>query len=418
MNYIRAYRGFSLIELLLAIFILGIGVISIATLFPAGIAQQQKTVHDILGPIIARNAMTILRSRLEQEDFGGVEEFDSRWQFKTLNDGSTLSICNASSGGTVINPWPTICGDWMWFRPAIVPNDYGDPENPACIAVRGALDIFGTAEIDIVTDEGPANVELWPNTSVDDYQTGFVPPGIPYNKERYPDIDSNNDGNPDNLYWPVIRVFAGERQYPMWTGNPAQRPEAKYYWDCMFRRYEGRILVAIFVYRVVDPSQTGSYLVDTAGLVTPDFPRRVNLATETSTGSWDATLGSEVISGSELDDPTLDVNQWHYPGQWIVDQNGNVHNVQRGRRRPNDGPVRLAARPVELSGFYSIDNGFPNLGVNVHWWEETGIQPPAGADGLPIGIILQDVVTDIWFVPTKDSIGRRLIPVYATVQEL
>jgi hypothetical protein len=204
----------------------------------------------------------------------------------------------------------------------------------------------------------------------------------------------------------------------MWTGDPAKRPEAKYYWDCMFRRYEGRILVAIFVYRVVDPSQTGTYTVDTTGLTTPRFPRRVNLATETSTGSWDATLGSEVISGSELDDPTLDVNQWHYPGQWIVDQNGNVHNVQRGRRRPNDGPVRLAARPVELPGFYSIDNGFPNLGVNVHWWEETGIQPPIGGDGLPIGIILQDVVTDIWFVPTKDSIGRRLIPVYATVQEL
>ena len=61
MNRLLKHRGFSLIELLLAIFILGIGVISIATLFPAGIAQQQKTSQDILGPIIARNAMTILR---------------------------------------------------------------------------------------------------------------------------------------------------------------------------------------------------------------------------------------------------------------------------------------------------------------------------------------------------------------------
>ncbi|MBT4530807.1 MAG: prepilin-type N-terminal cleavage/methylation domain-containing protein, partial [Phycisphaerae bacterium] len=55
----RVHRGFSLIELLLAIFILGIGVISIATLFPAGIAQQLKTTDDVIGPIVARNALSI-----------------------------------------------------------------------------------------------------------------------------------------------------------------------------------------------------------------------------------------------------------------------------------------------------------------------------------------------------------------------
>ena len=44
-------RAFSLIELLLAIFILGIGVIGIAALCPAGIAQQRQSVDDVLGPI-------------------------------------------------------------------------------------------------------------------------------------------------------------------------------------------------------------------------------------------------------------------------------------------------------------------------------------------------------------------------------
>ena len=38
-------RAFSLIELLLSIFILGLGMISIAALFPAGIVLQQCCEH-------------------------------------------------------------------------------------------------------------------------------------------------------------------------------------------------------------------------------------------------------------------------------------------------------------------------------------------------------------------------------------
>jgi len=336
------------------------------------------------------------RSRLEQEDFSGAEAFDARWQFKLNPTGQQpISMCEAGITGAmeVINPWPTICGDWMWRRPAIVPLDYGDSADPLAIAVRGAIDIFATPETEVIAGQGIPIIEYWSNLN----NSGFIPPGIPYNKDRYPDI-INELGQAVSLYPPIVRVFAGERQYPMWTGDPAERPNAKYYWDCMFRRYEGRILVAIFVYRVTDPSQIGAFLIDTRGLTAPDFPRRVNLATETSTGSWDALIGSELLTGSENDNPTDKANQWQYPGQWIVDQNGNMRNVQRGRRRQNDAPVRLSARPAELPGIY------------VNWWE-TGM-------GQPSGFITDGVVTDIWFIPTNDSFGRRIIPIYATVQEL
>src|SRR4030095_6691224 len=57
-------RAFSLIEVLLAIFILGVGVISIAALFPAGIAQQRASVDDIIGPTVANNALSLLRTKL------------------------------------------------------------------------------------------------------------------------------------------------------------------------------------------------------------------------------------------------------------------------------------------------------------------------------------------------------------------
>ena len=71
----RARRGFSLIELLLAIFILGVGVISISAVFPAGIVQQRRAQDDILGPVIAEAALSTIRSKVGQSDFGTFEEF-------------------------------------------------------------------------------------------------------------------------------------------------------------------------------------------------------------------------------------------------------------------------------------------------------------------------------------------------------
>ena len=68
-------RGFSLIELLLAIFILGIGIISIAAVFPAGIIQQRRAQDDVMGPVVAEEALAVIRSKVSPEDFGTFEQF-------------------------------------------------------------------------------------------------------------------------------------------------------------------------------------------------------------------------------------------------------------------------------------------------------------------------------------------------------
>ena len=413
MNLLHHRRGFSLIELLIAIFILGIGIISIAAIFPAGISQQQRTVDDIIGPIAAHNALTLLRSRLEQEDFGLCEEFDPPYPIDP-NAPKKWSpfLCEFSLSETNVNPWPTQCGDWMWRRPAIFESDHSD------LLLRGSIDIFGESETGLLAEQ-------WYPESV---------PGIPYNTERYHSDPAAENPSPRP---PVIRISAGERQYPMWDGDPRyenanvpipfdinDRPSTAYYWDCMFRRYEGKILVAVFVYRVVESGSqdvSGAYVVDTYDpnnpgihMATPDFPRHINLDwpnTLASTGAWNARDSAnpgvdpeELLIGTENDNPLFPEHQWQYPGQWIVDQNGHVHKVQRGRRRESDPPVKLASPPIEIQADQSP--------TNVNWWSDNSIQPQDG------GFMYQGVVTDIWFLPTRDTLGRSIIPVFATVQEL
>ena len=391
------YLGFSLIELLIAIFILGIGIISIAALFPAGIAQQQKSTDDLIGSIVARNALTIIRSKVEQEDFGDPRDF--------VGDVWSNNVCGASFGNNQyinINPYETICGDWMWRRPALIKDNV--PE----VGLRGAIDIFGHPNFTTTL------AERWPTGTNPPY--GFAPPGMPYSKARYPDYESpnDNDGIADALAPPVIRILAGERQYPMWEGSdPNERPKAQYYWDCMFRKYQGRILVAIFVYRVIDPTDDGPYTIDTDGIFFPNLPYHADL-TALSTGAWpdDADVDGVQLDNSDSDDPASPEYQWQSPGQWLVDQNGIIHRVQRGRRRSIDDEVRLAAIPANVPVFRSIDNS-QNPGVNANWWDKTN--DPSGDNASSMG---HGTVTDIWYIPTEDTKDRTIVPVYATVEDL
>ena len=65
--------GFSLIELLMAIFILGIGIISIASLFPAGIAQQRGAMDDQVGPLAGSHGDLVQRNGCRQQTAVGAD---------------------------------------------------------------------------------------------------------------------------------------------------------------------------------------------------------------------------------------------------------------------------------------------------------------------------------------------------------
>lgn len=119
-------RGFSLAEVLMALFILGIGIISVASLFPAGIAQQRQSVDDIAGPIIAENALATIRTRVQRDDFGSPD-----WQEAGFQEPVTRNR-----------------GDWDWRRPLYV---YGDN------AYDSGIEIFS----DDFEFEIPYNVSKW-----------------------------------------------------------------------------------------------------------------------------------------------------------------------------------------------------------------------------------------------------------------
>jgi len=390
-------RAFSLIEVLMAIFILGIGVISIAALFPAGIAQQRRSIDDVLGPVVAENALAILRSRMRSTDFGAFDDYG------------------------VVAPRPTIPGDWTWVRPSFLFNDDEDTED---IDERGAIDIFSYDWT--VTHQGSSGMPTEPATEFAPpaWQTGTgyadannnsFPPlyGVPWSKTLYGNLP------------PRILITRRERFYPMpgpslGPNDAPARPQ--FVWDVMFRRFQGRMMVAIFVYRVRaaggEPTEYSAVPNPSNTALSP-LPISIDLM-DMGAGSepwrgiaWKANFDAEIPFTNPGDEFEVDndAHAWQLPGQWIIDQNNSVHRVLAGRQHEEDGPVELV-RPVSQIRRNPDPVGSPLFNVGVFYFPQiTG------------SVTTEDNVTDIWYLParaedTDTGIEYRLTPVYVTVKEL
>ncbi|MBM4106202.1 MAG: prepilin-type N-terminal cleavage/methylation domain-containing protein [Phycisphaerae bacterium] len=381
----RVRRGFSLIEVLLAVFILGIGILSIGAVFPAGIVQQRQSLDDALGPIVADNALAILRAKLSPEDFGFAEDFVG-YSLNPLE----LSLFEGTYGSIVASA-PRALGDWGWRRPGLVVQPWNNPQRnydaggPAPALPAGSILIFNAIG-------RPQNLPP---------QTGVVSSEVPWNIRRYPNADAGTPGN-----FPIVTFAPWERAFPSFAPGTIEATEnpPQYFWECMFRRFQGRILVAIFVYRVSGAEQRGAYVAAEQQTVSgPRFglPRRLSLGVPwpvAPTGTIsDPTIIPSTNPNTPLDLANLD-SQWQLPGQWLLDPNNTIHRIGAGRRVQTDGPVRLMAPPPRLP----TPTSDPSRSMRSYFL---------------MGTTPGDIGT-FWYLPAEDSRGYRLTPVYVAVKEL
>ncbi len=429
----RAARGFSLVEMLLAVFILGIGVISIAALFPAGISLQRQATDDVVGPIVAKNALATLRSKLSQDDFGGYNDFGLVPSYIGPDIAGTIS----TAGGQIV---PQVNGDWAWMRPGFVFDSANTPQDDS------AIDVF-SAGYTRRGGVGAATPALPPTLPQNAYATetpdgvlfkaNHALFGIPYNPKKYPlftDRDAAAQLNPvsQHMIEPLVTFTQSERSWPQGPANYGVTTPSgvvpQYYWDCMFRRNGGRVQVAVFVYRVNAPGgETRGYAVSRldntligtppAGSVVttasmPPIPMMYMAPNPGTAASWPNRSTNDIRLADEIPGTGPGTafgaakiwDDWMSPGAVWVDNLGNTHKVLRGRMvagatgstgLPNQGPVKLQRQiPV-----------MPRSPVN-------GVAPNTSAQGFNAWI------SAIWFLPVRDAKDNVITPVYVTVEEL
>lgn len=72
----RSRAAFSLAEILIAIGILGIGLGMVATLFPAAVTENTKSVDGVIGTMICNNAIALGTAVFDTGDISGTAELD------------------------------------------------------------------------------------------------------------------------------------------------------------------------------------------------------------------------------------------------------------------------------------------------------------------------------------------------------
>lgn len=77
--------GFTLVELMLAIGILGVGLVMIGTAFPSAMLENKQSMDDTMATLVGQNAVAIARTRLRHSFLSG-----ARWDAGDWIDASLI----------------------------------------------------------------------------------------------------------------------------------------------------------------------------------------------------------------------------------------------------------------------------------------------------------------------------------------
>lgn len=415
-----ARRAFSLIEVLMSVFILGIGVIAIASLLPAGIKQQQNSRDISAGPVVAQAAIGVLRSKFSPSDFGGDDLVSSC----NTPPFESEPLCFDNSGITANYFCNNTPGDFNWTRPARWAPSFLHPKGAVHPFVApppglGGSDSmwwneyvppFNSSSSSVSDADSPCfNRDL---DSGVNFTSRLSSRNIPLNSNDWPCGKQPSSSILDQTADPRIFnwfITQEERQWPSDAINP------KYYWDCMFRKVNGVVEVAIFVYRLLGGLPGGLVDSDSDGFTYPGSRRPHGVWLGGECGDAEIPLddhrhfwrsGQRVVRGlstlpSPFDTQAPDYmnRQWQIPGQLILDEFGGIHRVIRGRTSANSDEVEFAS-PILTPLLEEI---VPN---------------PVNPDAPDVIFQSPQTIRQIWFVPVLERGGRRIEPVYITVETL
>ncbi len=243
--------GFSLIEVLIAIAILGVGLIMVATIFPVAATWTRQSAEETVAAQVAQNAVNTIKTKL-----------------------STTSLIWGSDSRYVTGSLVVYNGAIYKAKTAIAPNGTA-PNSNSNWQIMNGTDSDSVSHIAVLTDLRPAYQDTYDGTK--GYAVGAT---VLYQGYIYTAIKAttSNDGNDPtkNTYWtkgvePDTSLFPlSERAYAFGTDKPypATTPDkASYFWTAFFRAStsasSNEVVAYIFVFRRGSADQT--FTTDSSG---------------------------------------------------------------------------------------------------------------------------------------------------------